>query len=356
MTTVAEPGQAKVNTFPKVAEVPLAHHPTWEEFRRDFAIPARPVLIKNAFPQWKAVNKWSPEFFKREHGHRDVTVAGETMTMAAFIDRVLTATPDNPAPYLRELCVRNFAPELGEDLTPFVDYALPNWLRGNYPSRDLDKKMNRASEVELFIGGAGTRLERRKADAGIGPGEGLGGGRIEGFMDLHFDPTACPVLLCQIYGQKEFWLFSPEDTPYLYATKRHSAVPNLDPPDFERFPLLKEATLYRFVQEPGDAVYVPPFWWHATRMRTISIAASSTFANDAHWAGVVEDVSNDLGSGSSAKTAAMKAWLTANGAYKKLRGSRLGESTHFQEGLNRKVYSFARAGIRNTLKRVRPSS
>src|SRR5262249_21174068 len=158
-----------------------------------------------------------PEFFRTVHGHRNVTVAGETIPMATYIDRVLAATPEKPVAYLRELCVRKFAPELGEDLSPFVDYALPNWLRGNYPMRDLDNELNRASEVGLFIGGAGTILERRLGETAKGYG-GLNAERIEGFVDLHFDPTACPVLLCQIYGQKEFTLFAPEDTPYLYAT------------------------------------------------------------------------------------------------------------------------------------------
>src|SRR5215213_9844369 len=140
--------------FLKVGEVDRREALPYGDFVREYLFAHRPVLIKRAFPRWKALGKWTPEFFRAEHGAREVTVAGETMPMREYIDRVLASTPERPVPYLRELCVRRFAPELGDDLMPFADYALPNWLRGNYPDGELDRKLNRSSEVELFIGGA----------------------------------------------------------------------------------------------------------------------------------------------------------------------------------------------------------
>ena len=59
-------------------------------------------------------------------------------------------------------------------------------------------------------------------------------------------------------------------------------IPDLDAPDLERFPLYERAAGYTFVQEPGDAVYVPPMWWHTTRMLSVSVAVGSTFTNAAH--------------------------------------------------------------------------
>lgn len=335
--------------YRKTAEIDRRDALPYDEFVRDFLVPHRPVLIKNAFPQWKALGKWTPEFFRREHGHRKLLVAGEPTTMGAYIDRVVASTPDNPVPYLRELCVRTFAPELGEDLMPFADYALPNWLRGSYVHGNLDRKLNRASEVEIFIGGAGTILERRRADMGQADGGGLQGAVVKGIVDLHYDPTACPVLLCQIYGKKEWWVFSPDDTPYLYTKGRHSAVPRLDEPDFERYPLLRQATPIHFVQEEGDAVYVPPYWWHATRMPTVSIAASSTFANGAHWDGVIEDVTKDLAGGSETMRAALAAYLKADAVIKELGGRRLGEATHFRESFGRRAFTLARRTVRRAL-------
>lgn len=344
-------GEGGPKGFLKVGEIDRREGLPYDEFSRAYLFAHRPVLIKNAFPQWRALGKWTPEFFRDVHGAREVTVAGETMPMREYITRVLAATPEKPVPYLRELCLRRFAPELGDDLTPFVDYALPNWLRGNYPDGGLDRRLNRASEVEIFIGGAGTLMERRKGEANAGYG-GLGGALIEGFADLHYDPTACPVLLCQVYGQKEFTLFAPGDTPFLYTRGRHSEIPNINAPDFERFPLLRKATPYRFVQEPGDAIYVPPFWWHATKMRTISIAVGSTFANGAHWAGVVDDVVGEVARAATPRrAAALRAFLQADALVKRLGGRRLGEATHFREPLERQALVAAKRVVKKALGR-----
>lgn len=318
----------------------------YDEFVRDYLNEQRPVHIKNAFPQWKALGKWTPEFFKSRYGDREVTVAGERTTMGAYIDRVMNASPEDPAPYLRELCVRAFAPELGDDLSPFVAYALPNWLRGVYASSSLDHHLNRAAEVELFIGGPGTKLERRKGETDPTFG-GLQGALISGFADLHYDPTACPVLLCQIYGKKAWTVHSPDDTPYLYTKGRHSMIPDLDHPDLEKFPLYAKSKPLRFVQEPGDAVYVPPFWWHATQMLSISIAVGSTFANKAHWDGVVEEVTKE--ETSPLRKRALQVMLHADGRLKALGGPRLGEATHFKEPKIRSTLQSAKRAAKAVL-------
>ena len=54
---------------------------------------------------------------------------------------------------------------------------------------------------------------------------------------MHYDYIHTHTVLCQIYGRKQFTLFAPEDTPYLYATANQSAVKNPDDVDLERFPL-----------------------------------------------------------------------------------------------------------------------
>jgi histone arginine demethylase JMJD6 len=322
-----------------------------EEFIRVYAIPGRPVIIRDAFPKWAALGKWTPDFFRREHGHRTVVLEGRDMPLGEYIERVVAATPDNPVPYLRETMVRKLAPELGDDLMPFVDYALPNWLRGVYPDPEVDNHMNRAAEVELFIGGHGSILERRKAE--FDPNyTGLHGESVPGFADLHYDPTACPVLLCQIYGRKQFTVYSPEDTPYLYAEGRHSHVPDMETPDLERYPLFAKARPYRFVQEPGEAVYVPAGWWHATKMLSVSIAVGSTFAHQAHWSGVIDEVMRDVvGGKTSLRARAIEAWMRADGRFKSLAGARLGESTHFRDPPARAAVKSAKKLVKSALGR-----
>lgn len=85
----------------------------------------------------------------------------------------------------------------------------------------------------------------------------------------HFDYFAN--IAVHIAGEKTFTLFSPEQTGNLYPgplDKTPAGVPvsmaSLENPDFERYPRLKEAmsNAWRAELEPGDALYIPPLWWH----------------------------------------------------------------------------------------------
>jgi|GEM_PF-6454958 len=307
----------------KAGTVDVRERLAYQDFINEYVIPHRPVVIKNAFPQWKALERWTPEYFKSRFADKRIRVAGEWTTMGQYIDRVVSATPDDPVPYLRECVIRHFAQELAEDLSPFTEYALPNWLSGVYPGW-WNGVLNRAAEPELFIGGLGTRLLRRAADEEENY-SGSSGPALAGYADLHYDPTNCPVLLCQIYGRKHFTVFSPSDTPFLYTKGRLSKLGNLDAPDFSTYPLARQATAIRFIQEPGHAVYVPPLWWHATKMMSVSIAVSSTFANQVHWEGVIDDVTLPMRRKHPRVADAMARYLRLDGAIKAKLGDRYGE-------------------------------
>ena len=322
----------------------------YEEFIESYVKQHRPVILKNAFPQWNAMKTWTPEYLRQKVGHRRVLVDGQSVLLADHIDRCLASTFQNPASYMREQVIRYVLPELAEDLMPFCQYALPNWLRGVYPF--VDGLLNRAGEVELFIGGAGSRLLRRRSETaeGIDDYGGTGGTVVAGFADLHYDPTALPVMLCQIYGRKEWVVFSPDDTPYLYANGRLSTVRNPDNPDLQRFPLFANAKPIRFIQEPGEAAYVPAFWWHATRMLSVSIAVSSTFAQAPHWESMIEDVVQNFTGGSPARATLLRTYLRAAGKVKEHGGREVG-SEPFKEPTVRKVLGPVKRAARTILKR-----
>jgi histone arginine demethylase JMJD6 len=315
----------------------------YDDFVREYVEKQRPVIVSNAFPQWKA-HGWTPASLKARVGARPVLVDGKQVTLGDHLDRCVASTPDNPAPYMREQVIRKVAPELADDLMPFCEYALPNWLRGTYPV--VDGLLNRASEVELFIGGAGSRLLRRASEMAGAYGE-VGSQAVAGFADLHYDPTGLPVLLCQVYGRKEWVLFSPDDSPYLYANgTRLSLVANPDNPDLQRFPLFARAKPIRFVQEPGEAVYLPAFWWHATRMLTVSIAVSSTFAHGPHWETMIEDVLRHHAAEGGGRAAIVGGYLRAAARLKKLGGRAVG-SRPFEEHPARAFLRKAKSAARS---------
>jgi hypothetical protein len=76
---------------------------------------------------------------------------------------------------------------------------------------------------------------------------------------------------CVVCGVRRFTLFAPEQLRNLYVgpldfapTGAAIGIARLDRPDDPRFPRLKDALAEAQVADlhPGDAIYIPPMWWH----------------------------------------------------------------------------------------------
>ena len=85
----------------------------------------------------------------------------------------------------------------------------------------------------------------------------------------HFD--AFHNLAVVVCGRRRFTLFPTDQVGNLYIgpldfapTGAAITMARPDAPDFERFPRLREALAHALVAElePGDALYLPPLWWH----------------------------------------------------------------------------------------------
>lgn len=92
-------------------------------------------------------------------------------------------------------------------------------------------------------------------------------GSLGSFTDCHYDTYGCN-LVCQIRGNKQWILFPPDNTNYLYPTRipyeESSVYSSVDfnNPDTNRFPQLTRASPYVVTLSPGDALFVPRHWWH----------------------------------------------------------------------------------------------
>ncbi|MEO8670719.1 MAG: cupin-like domain-containing protein [Tahibacter sp.] len=85
----------------------------------------------------------------------------------------------------------------------------------------------------------------------------------------HFDSTHnLAVVVC---GRRRFTLFPPEQVRNLYVgppdfapTAAAISMPRLSECNDARYPRLKDAMAHAQVAElePGDAIYIPPVWWH----------------------------------------------------------------------------------------------
>mmetsp|Transcript_5395 Transcript_5395/g.12433 ORF Transcript_5395/g.12433 Transcript_5395/m.12433 type:complete len:480 (-) Transcript_5395:4-1443(-) len=96
---------------------------------------------------------------------------------------------------------------------------------------------------------------------------GLGGTLYHCHYDLQ------PNLHVQLTGRKRFILFPPEDWPHLYPFPVHHdldrrSMVDLDSPDSDRFPGWQKAHGHMVELEPGEALYIPPYWWHHVQSLT----------------------------------------------------------------------------------------
>ena len=76
---------------------------------------------------------------------------------------------------------------------------------------------------------------------------------------------------CVVAGQRQFTLFPPEQIGNLYIgpvghapTGTPISLVDLQAPDLERYPRFATAMeqAQQAVLGPGDAIYIPPLWWH----------------------------------------------------------------------------------------------
>ena len=127
---------------PDTIGIERRHGLTYDDFMKNYLIPRKPVIVTGVLTGWKALTRWTPEFFKTRYGAKVVRIEGTTWTLGAYIDRVLASTPDDPAPYLKDQIIRELDPELAHDIQPFIEYVFPNWLRGHYLSGSVNASLN----------------------------------------------------------------------------------------------------------------------------------------------------------------------------------------------------------------------
>ncbi len=85
-------------------------------------------------------------------------------------------------------------------------------------------------------------------------------------------------LFAQIWGSKRIFLAPPHHDEFLYPREANPVLfgsPfNPEAPDFEQFPLARQALMVECVVNPGDMLYVPAGWYHQVRALTFSLSSN----------------------------------------------------------------------------------
>lgn len=201
-----------------------------DEWRR----PRRPVVLEQLTAAWPARRTWSLEYLKAVAGDRVVPLCGGPARDRAYQHAAVARMP------LREYLHRL---EHGEQsLRIFfvrVLTMLPELVR-DFAYPDLGVRFVEHLSV-LFAGGRRARVQ------------------------MHFDVDFADVMLCHFGGPKRVILFAPDQTPYLYRVPfSFSARSDVAPetPDYDTFPALARARGHVAELHHGDALYIPPGYWH----------------------------------------------------------------------------------------------
>jgi hypothetical protein len=85
-------------------------------------------------------------------------------------------------------------------------------------------------------------------------------------------------IFAQILGTKRIFLAPPHHDEFLYVREANPLLYGspFDPeaPDYERYPLARQAALVEITVQPGDMLYVPAGWYHQVRALTFSLSAN----------------------------------------------------------------------------------
>jgi hypothetical protein len=85
-------------------------------------------------------------------------------------------------------------------------------------------------------------------------------------------------IFAQIWGTKRIFLSPPHHGQFLYSWEANPVLfgsPfNPEAPDFDKFPLARQAAMIEVIVNPGDMLYVPAGWYHYVHALTFSLSSN----------------------------------------------------------------------------------
>jgi histone arginine demethylase JMJD6 len=263
---------------------------THQEFVNEYRNPGKPVIFTDLSKDWPATTKFTPEYFQDKFGDRQIEISGKTYTLNELFDLLKNSTKENPAPYPFKLNVRKDFADLEPEISPRPGIAQPDRTHSRLIPNML---LNDLYDLEIFFGGPGGT-----------------------FPYLHYDFLGLYAYINQVYGEKEFTIFPPDQQQYLYPkqdTPWLSEIENHHNPDLKKYPLLAKTTPTTIIISAGETLFIPCGWYHTARSLTLTISVAFDQLCESNW----EFFTNECcftKSKNPLKTKMIKAYLKGAGA------------------------------------------
>lgn len=231
----------------KLAEIPRVDTITKEDFITYYFRPQKPVVIQRGIEDWPAFTKWSLDYMKEVAGDREVPLYDDRpvhhedgfnqphakMKMADYIELLQT----KPTKY--RIFLWNILKEVPE-------------LQGDFSYPDFGIKLLKGLPM-LFFGGK------------------------DAYTFMHYDIDLGNIFHFHFEGEKHCILFPQSETKYLYKVP-HSLITHeridFSNPDYEKWPVLKQANGYKTVLRHGEVLYMPEGYWHYMKYITPGFSMS----------------------------------------------------------------------------------
>ncbi|MBB6188325.1 cupin-like domain-containing protein [Rhodanobacter sp. MP7CTX1] len=240
------------------------------EFIENYRKPRRPVILTDAAHDWPVYGRGTPDFFRRHYGDHTVRVRGRDYRLSELIDMLEASTAESPGPYPCKFEIAKDFRELLGEVTPRFQYSLPDRQANPLVPQGLFRYVN---NLEIFFGGPG--------------GE---------FPYLHYDVMQLHAWITQLHGDKEFTVYAPGQEHLLYVNPEmpwQSSIKNHHHPDYELYPLLRQAQSQKIVIRAGETLFLPCGWWHTARSLNMTISVAFDQLGPENWRLFVGDVTHE---------------------------------------------------------------
>lgn len=205
-----------------------------EEFKKNYLIPQKPVVIKGLADKYPAGKKWTINYIKEVCGPVMVDVFDNSNSNkgSAFTN------PDLKMPFSEYVntIIENKPTTLRMFL--FNMFKAKPGLRKDFPCPAIFKGVLGRIGY-MFFGAKDIKVR------------------------IHQDIDMSNVLLTQFYGRKKVVLIDPKYSELLYKLPYNTySLIDLDKPDYEKYPGLQYIEVQECILEHGDSLYMPSGFWH----------------------------------------------------------------------------------------------
>lgn len=224
-----------------------------------------PLIITGIMDNWDFVKELDLDLLKTNYGTKRVTINNSiieqeqtkkiTQSFSSYIDwlhQLDTSTQYNQAKLLKKIKDTKLNTYLAENEDLLNNTKLIEQIKKE--TKILNSPLTLVNTYPLWIGHGYSKT------------------------GLHYD-TDTRNFLCQIKGQKKIYLFPPNQSKYLYPSKKYENGAVCSQVNFwniesQKFPLFSQSQYIEIILSPGQILYIPPYWWHCVENIDTNISIS----------------------------------------------------------------------------------